>query len=234
MMPKVAQMKKYLSLTLLALVFAVGGAWMLTRSQEPGMTGNLLPGAAQAQETAAEIDTSTVFEMAQGAADAPVTLIEYASYTCPHCAAFHSDQYQKLKADYIDTGKVRFVFREVYFDRFGLWASMIARCGGEMRFFGITDLLYDQQQEWIAGGDPVAIAENLRTIGRTAGMDDATLDACMQDETTAQTLVAWFEENATRDEVNATPTLFIDGTKHSNMSYDELKVLLDEALAAAQ
>jgi protein-disulfide isomerase len=230
-------MKKYLSLTILALFFALGGAWMLTQSQAPGMTGNLLPGAAQAQEAdapTADIDISTVQEMAMGSPDAPVTLIEYASFTCPHCAAFHADQYKKLKAEYIDTGKVRFVFREVYFDRFGLWASMIARCGGEMRFFGITDMLYDQQQDWIAGGDPVAIADNLRTIGRTAGMDDATLDACMGDETTAQTLVAWFQENSTRDDVTATPTLFIDGTKYSNMAYEELKALIDEALAAAE
>jgi len=230
-------MKKYLSLTILALFFALGGAWMLTQSQSPGMTGNLLPGAAQAQEAdapAADIDISTVQEMAMGSPDAPVTLIEYASFTCPHCAAFHADQYKKLKAEYIDTGEVRFVFREVYFDRFGLWASMIARCGGEMRFFGITDMLYDQQQDWIAGGDPVAIADNLRTIGRTAGMDDATLDACMGDETTAQTLVAWFQENSTRDDVTATPTLFLNGTKYSNMAYGELKALIDEALAAAE
>lgn len=227
-------MKKYLSLTILALMFAVGGAWMLTRPQQAALFENL-PGAAQAQEAAAdtataEVDTSTVIEMAQGSADAPVTLIEYASYTCPHCAAFHANQYQQLKADYIDTGKVRFIFREVYFDRFGLWASMIARCGGEMRFFGITDLLYDEQEEWLAGGDPVAISENLRRIGRTAGMDDATLDACLADENTAQTLVAWFQENATRDAVESTPTLFIDGVKYSNMAYDELAALIDAQL----
>ena len=231
-------MKKYLTLTLLAGVFAVGGAWMLTQPQsQSALSDGLLPGAAQAQETAtdtseaAPIDTSTVVEMAQGSPDAPVTLIEYASFTCPHCAAFHASQYQQLKTDYIDTGKVRFVFREVYFDRFGLWASMIARCGGEMRFFGIADMIYDQQQDWLAGGDPAKIAENLRTIGRTAGMDDATLDACMADEVSAQTLVAWFTENSTRDEVNATPTLFIDGTKYSNMAYDELTALIDAQLA---
>ena len=91
--------------------------------------------------------------------------------------------------------------------------------------------LYDQQQEWIAGGDPTLISENLRRIGRTAGMDDATIDACMQDETMAQTLVAWFQENAARDGVEATPTLFIDGVKHSNMPYVELSALIETALA---
>jgi protein-disulfide isomerase len=227
-------MKTYLAATFLAGAFAVGGAWMIARPVD-GAGQTVMPGAAFAQEagaeTEAEIDTSTVVEMVLGSPDAPVTMIEYASFTCPHCAAFHADQFPQLKAEYIDTGKVQFIYREVYFDRFGLWASMVARCGGEMRFFGIADMLYEQQQEWIAGGDPTLISENLRRIGRTAGMDDATLDACMQDETQAQTLVAWFQENATRDGVEATPTLFIDGVKHSNMPYAELSALIEEALA---
>jgi protein-disulfide isomerase len=227
-------MKTYLAATFLAGAFAVGGAWMITRPVD-GAGQTMIPGAAFAQEagaeTGAEIDTSTVTEMVLGSPDAPVTMIEYASFTCPHCAAFHADQFPQLKAEYIDTGKVQFIYREVFFDRFGLWASMVARCGGEMRYFGIVDMLYEQQQEWIAGGDPVAISENLRRIGRTAGMDDATLDACMTDETSAQTLVAWFQENAARDGVESTPTLFIDGVKHSNMAYPELAALIEAALA---
>ena len=154
-------MKTFLSATFLAGAFAV--ALPLTLA--------FAPGAAQAQDDAAAdttepaIDTSTIEEMVLGSPDAPVTMIEYASFTCPHCAAFHGDQFQRLKEEYIDTGKVQFIYREVYFDRFGLWASMVARCGGEMRFFGISSMLYEQQQEWIAGGDPTLISENLRRIG---------------------------------------------------------------------
>jgi protein-disulfide isomerase len=224
-------MKTYLGATFLAGAFAVGGAWMITTpASDAGWTQ--IPGAALAQEAdAAEIDTSTVTEMVMGAADAPVTIVEYASYTCPHCASFHANQFKQLQADYIDTGKVQFIYREVYFDRFGLWASMVARCGGEMRFFGITEMLYAQQQDWIAGGDPVAISENLRRIGRTAGMDDATLEACLTDEVKAQTLVAWFQENAAADGVESTPTLIIDGVRHSNMAYEELAAIIDAALA---
>jgi protein-disulfide isomerase len=224
-------MNKLLPVAALAVTAVLGGTWFLT---QPTPAGEPLLGSALAQE-AGEIDTSTIVDMVQGQADAPVEIIEYASYTCPHCASFHADQYPQLKADYIDTGKVRFIYREVYFDRFGLWASMMARCGGEMRFFGITEMLYDQQQEWIDGGtDPAAIADNLRTIGLTAGIEPAALDACMADATTAQTLVAWFEENATRDDVTSTPTLLIDGTKYSNMSYADLSVLIEERLAAAE
>jgi len=230
-------MTRYLSVAALAAAFAVGGAWMLTRPAAPGETmlqGDLLPGAAQAQETGdAAVDISTVPEMAKGAEDAPVTIIEYASYTCPHCANFHADQYAQLQP-YIDDGRVRFVFREVYFDRFGLWASMVARCSGDsMRFFGITDVLYDTQRDWIGDGEPATIAENLRTIALTAGLEPATLDACFADEAKARTLIAWFEDNATRDDVTATPTLFINGEKYANMSFAELAAIIDPIVEAS-
>ncbi len=189
------------------------------------------PEAAAADQAAA--DPAAIPDMAQGAEDAPVTIVEYGSFTCPHCAAFHADQYQQLKEDYIDTGKVRFVFREVYFDRFGLWASMIARCGGEMRFFGIHDFLYETQREWIGEGEPAAIADNLRRIGRTAGLDDAALDACLKDEAQAEALVAWYTENAERDGIQSTPTFIINGESHSNMAYDELQQIVEAELAEA-
>jgi protein-disulfide isomerase len=183
--------------------------------------------AAEAQETAAiEIKDFTL-----GAADAPVKLTEYASFTCPHCATFHKDIFGKLKADYIDTGKVLFEYREVYFDRYGLWAAMMARCGGEMRYFGITDILFDTQQEWAASEDPTVVVENLKKIGRTAGMDNAALDICMKDPAMAEALVAHFETNFKADGIEGTPSILINGVKHPNMAYDELKAVLDAELA---
>lgn len=219
-------MKKNLTIAALAAAFVLGAGWTLTRTQTTPV--DPLLGAANAQE--ADVDTSSIQDMVLGEADAPIKMIEYASYTCPHCATFHADQYPQLKENYIDTGLVEFTYREVYFDRFGLWASMIARCGGEERFFGITELLYEQQNAWAAGGDPAQIAENLRTIGMTAGLEGETLDACLSDAETAQTLVAWFTENAERDDVTSTPTLIIDGEKYSNMSYVALAEILDEKL----
>ncbi|MBW3241672.1 DsbA family protein [Epibacterium sp. DP7N7-1] len=191
-----------------------------------------LIGSASAQESAeaAEVDTSTIIEMVQGAEDAPVTLIEYASYTCPHCANFHEGAYKKLKAEYIDTGKVKFIYREVYFDRFGLWASMVARCGGEEKFFGITDLIFKQQSEWTRAGGPAEMVDALKKIGRLAGIDNEQLEACMQDATKAQTLVTWYQENATKDEVESTPSFILNGTKVSNQPYEDLKALIDAEL----
>lgn len=181
---------------------------------------------------AAATATPDASPMALGNPEAPVTIIEYASYTCPHCATFHAEVFKPLKADYIDQGTVRFEFREVYFDRYGLWASMIARCGGEARFFGITGLMFDQQQDWAASADPGVVVENLKRIGRTAGMDDATMDACLNDRAMAEALVAQFQETTTADAVDGTPTLFINGEKTSNMSYDELRAMIDPLIAA--
>ena len=186
----------------------------------------MLAGPVQAQDA----DTSQITEMTMGPADAKVTIIEYASFTCPHCANFHNGPLKELKADYIDTEKVHFIYRDVFFDRFGLWASMVARCGGEEKFFGISDMLYEQQREW-TNGQPAEIAENLRRIGKVAGIEPDALEACLNDEAKAKALVAWYQENAEAHEVNSTPTLIINEQKYSNMAYDELKGIIDEKLA---
>ncbi|TNJ46288.1 DsbA family protein [Phaeobacter sp. B1627] len=219
-----------------AAVAITAGAYAINnfadREGEVSLLDLNLVGAAQAQETtdAAEVDTSTIVDMVQGAEDAPVTLIEYASYTCPHCANFHADAYKKLKADFIDTGKVKFIYREVYFDRFGLWASMVARCGGQEKFFGITDLLFKGQSDWARAGDPNLIVEELKKIGRLAGIETAQLESCMQDATNAQTLVTWYQENATRDDISSTPSFILNGTKMSNQPYADIKALIEAEL----
>jgi protein-disulfide isomerase len=174
-------------------------------------------------------ESADVSEMTLGQPDAPVTVVEYASFTCPHCASFHQGPLQELKAEYVESGQVRFVYREVYFDRYGLWASMVARCGGEDRFFGIADMLYDKQSEW-TDGEPAAVADNLRRIGKLAGLSAESVDACLNDRDTAQALVAWYQQNAEADGVTSTPTLLINGEKHSNMPYDELVTLIEAEL----
>lgn len=189
---------------------------------------------AQADDAATIADTSTVVDMALGDDDAPVTMIEYASFTCPHCATFHAEIMPQLKRDYIDTGKVRFVHREVFFDRYGLWAGIVARCGGEMRYFGVADMIYSRMGEWTRGADAAAVADNLRRIGRTAGLSDDQLDACLTDGDKAQALVTWYQDNATRDGVESTPSFVIDGERFSNMSYAELRRILDDKIAAAE
>lgn len=205
---------------------ALGAGWTLTR---PDPQTGLLPGAAMAQSTDGELPE--VIEMVQGDPNAPLEVIEYASFTCPHCATFHANQYQALKENYIDTGRIRFVYREVFFDRPGLWASMIARCSNDADFFfAFSGLLYSEQRAWLASGDPAGIIEDLRTLAKTAGLDDETLDACLSDAPKAEALFTWYQENAERDGISSTPTFMIDGRQHSNMTYDEFAEILDGKL----
>jgi protein-disulfide isomerase len=193
--------------------------------------GLALPATAQEATTTDAAATPAPGYMALGLADAKVTIVEYASFTCPHCANFHDAVFKPLKADYIDTGKVRFEFREVYFDKYGLWAAMTARCGGDLRYFGIADILLSTQQEWAGTDDAGTVVENLKRIGRTVGMEDATIDACLNDDAKAQALVAQYQADASADGVEGTPTLFINGEKHSNMTYADLQAIIDPLLA---
>lgn len=205
---------------------ALGAGWTLTR---PDPVTGLLPGAANAQTTDGALPV--VMEMVKGNPDATVEIVEYASFTCPHCASFHANQFKLLDSNYIETGKVKFVYREVYFDRPGLWASMIARCTDNTDFFfAFSDLLYKGQREWLASGDPATIIEDLRTLAKTAGLDDAALDACLSDGAKAEALFTWYQENADRDGINSTPSFLIDGAKFSNMAYDEFADTLDGKL----
>ncbi|MEH6520803.1 DsbA family protein [Sulfitobacter sp.] len=220
---------------LLGAFAALGlGGWYMTSNRSSttvAFPDAPLPGAANAQTTDADIDTSGISDMIIGDPDAKVEIIEYASFTCPHCAAFHQTVFKQLKSEYIDTGKIKFVYREVFFDRFGLWASLIARCGGEDKFFGISDLLYNEQAKWTRAGDPAAIVEELRKIGRLAGLDNETLEACLQDSDQAQAMVAWYQKNAEADNVDSTPSFIINGKKHSNMNFADMKKIIDDALA---
>ena len=184
--------------------------------------------AANAQQAA---DALEIPDMVLGVADAPVEIIEYASFTCPHCATFHAEVLPQLKADYIDTGKVRLIYREVYFDRFGLWGSMIARCGGEARYFDIANLFYEKQREWTASGDPVIIIAELRKLAKTTGMTDEALDACMSDANMAQRLVSWYQTNAERDDIRSTPSFVIDGENNANIPYARFREIIDAKVA---
>ena len=225
-------MSKKTTLAALALVAAGGfGLWSMTSGTVSQSFGPVSPAQAQETATDAEAPAIEIKDMTLGPVDAKVTVIEYASYTCPHCASFHANVFKDLKRDYIDTGKIQFVYREVYFDRYGLWAAMVARCGGDMKYFGVQEMLYKDLPGWAGSDDPNVVVANLKKIGRTAGMDDAQLDACMQDGAMAQAMVDRFESSMKEHDVQGTPTLIVNGTKHSNMSYADLKAIIETELA---
>ena len=214
----------------LSLFFIFFGFVYILQSGSENEIGNKigLPFSVTAEEASEEI--KPIAEMMQGDEDAPIEMIEYASFTCPHCANFHADVYPKLKINYIDKGLVKFIYREVYFDKYGMWASMIARCAGPDKFFGMTDQIYRKQSVWARAESDVAIVTELRKIGLLAGLDETQLGQCLQDGAKLRALVEWYSENAKRDEIKSTPTLVINGEQHSNQSYEKLTKILDEIL----
>jgi protein-disulfide isomerase len=211
----------------------------MTEVAPAGDNAAVLDGAPEAETpavvepaAAAGLDTAAMAaDMPMGNADAPITVIEYGSFTCPHCADFYENVHGQLEANYIDTGKVRFIHREVYFDRFGLWAGMVARCGGPLRYYGIVEMIYDTQRDWLGAGENEEVIENLKKLGRTAGLTNDQLDTCLQSEGLAEALVSAYQTNAEADEITGTPTFIINGEKHPNMSYASFAELLDGLLA---
>lgn len=165
-------------------------------------------------------------DMALGDENAPITVIEYASMTCPHCAHFHHETFPKLKKNWIDTGKVRFVFREFPFDRPGLAAAMLARCGGKDRFFAFIDVLFEQQAKWVRAEDPMA---ELRRIGSLGGVSGEAFDRCMASDD-LQEMILQSRLTAHKEmDVNGTPTLFINGEKHEGGNdYESVAAALEK------
>lgn len=194
------------------------------------------PHLALAQSDAEAPD---VPEMTMGDPNAPLTVVEYAMFSCPHCADFHRDTFPQVKSEYIDTGKVHWVFREVYFNKAGLWAAMIARCAPEERYFGIADLIMSTQSNWMMSPngsvrDDASMVQELFRIGRQAGMTDDQMNTCMQDRAFAEALVATYQKNAAADRIDSTPTFIMNGAKMGSgaMPWAEFKAKIDEALGA--
>lgn len=172
-------------------------------------------------------------DIALGRQDAPLTVIEYASFTCSHCKAFHDEAWPRLKAEYIDTGKVRFIQRDIYFDAVGLWAGVLARCAGDDRYYALSDLLFDDQETWLSGQSGDDIAANLRKLGTKAGMTGEQMEACWNDRQKVADLLATFQKNASADGIEGTPTFIIGGEKVQNQPWEDLRKIIDAKLAAA-
>lgn len=147
---------------------------------------------------------------ALGNPQAPVTIVEYASLTCSHCADFHTQTFPELKTKYIDTGKVYFILREMPFDPVATAGFMLARCMPEQAYFPTVSALFETQKSWAFSKDP---ASGLRTIARQAGMSDAAFEKCLTDNDLAAKVQASATYAHEQLGVNATPNFFINGKK---------------------
>lgn len=159
-----------------------------------------------------------------GPADAKVTIIEYASLTCGHCATFHKETWPALKAKYIDTGKARFTLREFPLDPLATAGFMLARCNGNDKYMPMTDLLFAQQRSWAFTDKPV---DALSNMVKQAGFTQESFEACLkrQDIYDAVTQV---KDGGARAGVDSTPTFFINGQKRSGaLSIAEFDKILE-------
>ena len=191
------------------------------------MVSIFLPSLSMA-ESNDQISDSTE-SMFIGDKEAPVVIIEYASFSCSHCATFHTEVLPKLKADYINSGKVLLEYREVYFDGPGLWAGLLARCQGNQKYFPMIDLIYRKQKDW-ARGNRDEIINALLSVGRQSGLTDEKSRMCMEDSNLAEELIEIFKKNTTADGISSTPSFVINGELTQNMSYDELKKVIESKL----
>jgi protein-disulfide isomerase len=197
---------------------------------------NLLLGASLAAfatpAKAASVDLSDLLtppeggDFTMGKDDAKVTLVEYASASCPHCAAFAKDVFPKIKADYVDTGKIRFIFREFPHNQPALAAFMLARCMPKEKYFPLIDVFFNTQETWVPNPK-----EGLANIMKQAGMTQADFDACVKNETVANAVLAVRQKAADKYGVESIPTLFVNGKVfHGEASYDDLKKAIDPLL----
>lgn len=190
-------------------------------------------GAAAKGEAIEKAGEGALSDMAVGSADAPITVVEYASVTCPHCATFHQEIYPDIKANYIDTGKVRFIFREFPTApaNLSVAGSMLARCaadkGGNDAYFVILNALFATQRTWIFGDNP---REELLKIASQAGMTADEFDTCVKRQELLDYLNENIKEGSEKYGIASTPSFVLNGQVRHFNSVEDFSKALDEAL----
>lgn len=212
-------------------IFEMAAAAGLTIAGVACVIGDLRdPAAAQGVEVPLDqlLAGEALPDVVLGKADAPVTIVEYASMTCSHCAAFHATTYPELKRKYIDTGKVRFILREFPLDPLATAGFMLARCVGDDKRTAIVDLLFAQQKNWAFTEKPV---ESLANLVKQAGVTQEAFEACLKDQDLYAKINKVRDHAAEKFGVNATPTFFIDGKKQNGeLTPEALDKLLEPLL----
>lgn len=185
--------------------------------------------ADQAQDLGAQLlaNVSPLGERSTGNADAPNVLIEYASATCDHCAAFHLEVLPALKAEYIDTGRLRYIFREFPLDQLALAAFMLARCVPEDRYFATIDLMFRRQVRWMKGNKKL----ELQRITQMTGLDKAGFDACLKRQDYATIISQYGKVSAQQFKIKGTPAIFVNGQRIEGFKkIAELKNMIGKVL----
>ncbi len=168
-----------------------------------------------------------------GAPDAPVTIEEFASFSCGHCATFHINTFPELKEKYIDTGKVRFIFTDFPLNAPALDASIIARCLPEDKFFRFIKFLFDTQEDWaFSGRHRQALTQNAKLLG----ISDERLDACMKSVELRAALMAQMQVVSQNQQIQSTPSFIINGTEtiRGAQSFNTFRTIIEKILKESQ
>jgi len=204
-----------------AALLAAGGGAAWWWSQRGGAGG----GNAMAQKL---LEPQALPDMVMGDANAPVTIIEYASMTCGHCANFHKNTLPALKERYIDTGKVRMILREFPFDPRAAAAFMLARCAPQDKYYPMVSVLFEQQSTWAQAQDP---RPSMLQLAKLAGFTQESFDACLSNQELLDKVSAVFEKASKEYGVESTPTFFINGEKVTGaMPIDEMAPYIEKHL----
>ena len=189
--------------------------------------------AVAAPEPAGKVDVAKLMEAGPlpekvlGKDDAPITIVEYASMTCPHCAHFHETTLPELKKKYIDTGKARLVFREFPFDPRAEAGFMLARCSND-NYFNMVDVLFKQQESWAAASDA---KDALLQLSKLAGFSQQTFEACLTDQKLLDDVRAVRQRGADDFGVDSTPTFFINGNRYPGaLTIEKMSAIIDGML----
>lgn len=172
-----------------------------------------------------ESSAAEVGERAIGNADAPVTIIEYSSLTCPHCASFHNEVLPELKERFVETGKVRMIFRDFPLNEPAVDAAVLAHCAGDDRYVGFLDVLFQTQPNWSSAPNA---RDALKQLGKLGGLADSEMDACFNDESMQNAVLQSRLDGSNEHKIESTPTFVINGTVYpGNRSIDEFAEIIE-------
>ena len=224
-----SQQNKIIAAVIAILVIAAG-AFIASRPAEEASVAAVETAAPQAEiveveapqpaSNAGALETpNPMGEIVLGRADAPVTIVEYSSLTCPHCGAFHRDTLPKLKKQYIDSGQVKIYFRPFPFDPYATAGAMLAQCVAPAAQVNFLDVLFKRQMQWIQSEKPM---DELQKLARQAGLSESDFVVCLKDESKLESIRQMQSAAAEELGVRSTPTFFINGEKlEGNRGLDE-------------
>ena len=171
------------------------------------------------------VKAKTDEEVFLGNKDAKIVVIEYASMTCAHCANFHKKVYPKIKENYIDTNKIKFIFRDFPLDKQALFASVLAKCAPKEQYFDFVKLILNTQKKWISNDD--AFVNKLKNIGKLAGLNENKINACFKDEHLVDNIIESRSIAEKKYNITSTPSLIINEKKYSAMNYENFEKIIE-------